>query len=176
MCLFIFRQCREKWGAEQPCILLLAKKKGLAPTLCALKSCTNIPTKCREKRTCLLQRWKHLVACRTQNCVIFYTVGCWESKNVPPTQLPNLVSPLPGFACPVCASIPVAIKSQVSFTLIKSLRKCRREYLCFGCASRSFITAFVSIFYYSYRILELNSVPACTCLLQWGKLCWLGVS
>lgn len=56
-----------------------------------------------------------------KNCVIFHTVGCCESKSVPPTQLPNLGSPLPGFACPGCARIPVAIKSQVSFTLIRSL-------------------------------------------------------
>lgn len=109
------------WGAEQPWNLLLAKRKGLAPTLCALKSWTNISTKCREKGMCLLQHWKHLFACRTQNCVIFHTPGCCESKSIPPTQLPNLGSPLAAFACPGCARIPVTIKNQVSFTLIKML-------------------------------------------------------
>lgn len=50
-----------------------------------------------------------------KNCVIFHTVGCCESKNVPPTQLPNLGSALPGLlAQPGCARVPVAIKSQVS--------------------------------------------------------------
>lgn len=70
--LLNFRRCREKWGAEQPCIWLQAKKKGLAPTLCAMKSCTSISTKRREKGMCLLQHWKHLFACRTQNRVLFF--------------------------------------------------------------------------------------------------------
>lgn len=125
---------RGSGGAEQPRILLLAKKKGLAPPCVHWKAEPTSPQNAERRGHASCNTGSIFLPAEHKTVSFFYTVGCCQSKNIPPTQLPNLGSALPGFACPGCARIPVAIKSQVSFTLIRSLGKCRSAapfWLCF---------------------------------------------
>lgn len=134
---------QEKWAAEQPCILLLAKKKGLVPPCVHWQAEPTSPQDAERRGCASCSTGSIFFACRTQNWLHFYTLGCCQSKTIPPT---HLGSALAGFACPGCARIPVAIKSQVSFTLIRSLGKCRSAALFWLCFQK---------LYYSFCVLIL---------------------